>query len=205
MKFATQQLLASLFMIALFAACSRPVAYVQPSAREHFTALPAETQPVNFVDVSGAEVTNSPASAIATTPTDQLAQATAALDQVDAMVRNDSKLAADKTVQKRLNRVRTFLAATSAKATTTTSTATNASRKMNLMERMMLKKLDKKISKHLAPANPEKAMAIKGVLAAGAVLVLAGILLLLLTTGTGATIGVVAIIGGLVLLLLGLL
>lgn len=196
MKITTKQLLASLLMIALFAACSRPVAYLQPSAREHFAASPAKVESVNSVEAT--------TSAVAPTPAGQLAQARAALNQVDAMVRNDSKLAADKTVQKRLNRVRQSLAVTSAKAAQT-STTTNAPRKMNLMERMMLKKMDKKISKHLAPANPEKAMAIKGVLAAGAVLVLGGILLLLLTTGTGATIGVIAIIGGLVLLLLGLL
>lgn len=204
MKINTKQLLASLLMIALFAACSRPVAYVQPSAREHFATIPAKAEPVSAVEVPASAVVETSTSAIAPTPAGQLAQASAALDQVDGMVRNDSKLATDKTVQKRLNRVRQFLSVTSAKAAQTSSTTT-APRKMNLMERMMLKKMDKKISKHLAPANPEKAMAIKGILAAGAVLVLGGILLLLLTTGTGATIGVIAIIGGLVLLLLGLL
>ena len=48
-------------------------------------------------------------------------------------------------------------------------------------------------------------MAVKGILALGAVILIAGLLLVLLTTGTGATIGVIGIIGGLALLLIGLI
>lgn len=202
MKFTTQPILASLFMIALFAACSRPVAYLQPSAREHFTTTSAKSPNVTKAPTS--VITETPTMAINATSAEQLSQAKAALDQVDAMVRNDSKMASNKTVQKRLNRIRTLMAATSAKASLTPN-ATNGPRKMNLVERLVVKKMNKKISKQLAPANPDKAMAITGVLALGAVLVLGGLLVTLLTTGTGVTIGVIMIVAGLVCLLIGLL
>ncbi|GAB3043070.1 hypothetical protein GCM10027185_53500 [Spirosoma pulveris] len=138
------------------------------------------------------------------TPAQQVVQTNTAIDQVDALVRNDSKLSADKTVQKRLNRVRTLLASTSAKATASPE-VTNAPKKMNLMERMMLKKMNKKISKQLAPANPDQTMSSRGTLAAGAVLVIIGLLLLVLTSGTASTIGLVAVLVGAVILLIGLL
>ncbi|GAB4023630.1 hypothetical protein [Spirosoma koreense] len=201
MKMNTQRMLASLCMLAFMASCSRPVAYFQPTAREHFATAPTTAAPARAAEVSAPE--NSAAVPTAT-PTEQLAQANTALDQVDAMVRNDSKLAADKTVQKRLNKVRNLLAATSAKASLA-PTETSAPKKMNLVERMMLKKMNKKISKQLAPANPEKAMMNSGTLAVGAVLVIVGLLLLLLTTGTGVTVGVIALLVGAVILLIGLL
>ncbi|UFH56743.1 hypothetical protein [Spirosoma sp. KNUC1025] len=202
MKINTPQFLAGLLMLVVFASCSRPVAYFQPSAREQF----ARTTPVKSEPVIAAEV-SAPVAAVSTpapTPSEQLAQANAALDRFDATVRNDSKLAADKTVQKRLNRVRTLLASTSAKADLT-PTEVNAPKKMNLMQRFMLKKMNKKISKQLAPANPEKAMINSGTLAVGAVLVILGLLLLFLTTGTGVTVGIISLLVGAVILLIGLL
>ncbi|GAB3940299.1 hypothetical protein GCM10028805_01840 [Spirosoma harenae] len=126
------------------------------------------------------------------------------MDQLDALARNDSKLANNKALQKRLSRIRTMLATTN---TTDKLAATNAteSKKMNLVERMMVKKLNKKISKQLAPANPEKAMVSTGTLATGAVFVIVGLLLVLLTTGTAFTIGLIALLVGAVVLLVGLL
>ena len=204
MKINTQGLLASLLLVALFTACSRPVAYFQPSAREHFTkAQSAGVAPDPTVQTIAPEqvVTTTETTP---TPTQQVAQANQTLDQVDALVRNDSKLAADKTVQKRLSRIRNLLTTASAKVNLT-PTETNAPKKMNLMQRLMLKKMDKKISKQLAPANPNQPMAVKGILALGAVVLIAGILLALLATGTGSTIGVIGIIAGLALLLIGLI
>ncbi|GAB4037477.1 hypothetical protein [Spirosoma gilvum] len=199
MKNTSNSLLSSLLMIVVIAACSRPVAYFQPSQREHVTAKATETTAPITTPVS----TETPAQQLATAPAEQLAQTNAALDKVDALVRNDSKLADNKSVQKRLSRIRTVLAAQPTDRQTTTAVA--APKKMNLMERMMLKKMNKKISKQLAPANPDKTMMSSGTLATGAVLVLIGLLLLLLTTGTGATVGVIALIVGAVLLLVGLL
>ena len=192
----SKHLFAALLGTAFLASCSRPVAYFQPSAREHFAAAAATSAiPVVVAPISAADLA---------TPADQVAQASVALDQVDAMVRNDSKLSADKTVQKRLNRVRKLLATASAKSTLT-PTAVSAPKKMNLMERLMLKKMNKKISRQLAPTNPGKTMVSTGTLATGAVLVIVGLLLLLLTTGTAATVGLIALLVGAVVLLVGLL
>ena len=204
MKIYVQGLVASLLMVALFTACSRPTAYFQPTTREHFSraAKPASATHMTS-QITGLEVV--PAGDAA--PTNTLAiQATEALDNVDALVRNDQKLVADKTVQKRLSRVRTMLATAAGKGNLTSTTGTT-SEKANLMQRLMVKKLNRTISNQLAPANPEKAMAIKGILALGAVVLLAGIIILLISAAgtTGATIGVIGIIGGLILLLIGLI
>lgn len=192
----SKHIVAALLGVAVFSSCSRPVAYFQPTAREHYATAPVKAEPVTQAE--------SAAPAVVTTPSEQVAQTTTALDQMDAMVRNDSKLSADKTVQKRLNKVRTLLAANSAKAALAPTEA-NAPKKMNLVERMMLKKMNKKISKQLAPANPEKTMVNSGTLAGGAVLVIIGLLLLILTSGTAATVGLVAVLVGAVILLVGLL
>lgn len=199
MKNITQRLMAGFLMTTLFAACSRPVAYFQPSQREHFASVPA---PVAVAEALALVATETPVSLAV--PAEQITQANAALTQMDALVSTNNKLASDKTVQKRLNRVRTLLASASAKASLAPS-ETSAPKKMNLMERLMLKKMNKKINRQLAPANPEKTMISTGTLATGAVLVIVGLLLLLLTTGTGATVGLIALLVGAVVLLVGLL
>ncbi|GAB3781207.1 hypothetical protein GCM10028818_34870 [Spirosoma horti] len=204
MSMFSKHIVVALLGVAVFSSCSRPVAYFQPSAREHFASAPAKVVPVTQTETAAPVAVQTTATASVTTPSEQVAQTTTALEQMDAMVRNDSKLSADKSVQKRLNKVRTLLAANSAKAALTPTEA-NAPKKMNLVERMMLKKMNKKISKQLAPANPEKTMVNSGTLAGGAVLVIIGLLLLILTSGTAATVGLVAVLVGAVILLIGLL
>ncbi|QHW01546.1 hypothetical protein GJR95_32945 [Spirosoma endbachense] len=192
-------------MTTLFTACNRPVAYFQKSPREHFavtTPTPAPVVTTESAPVALAATTVTPETASG--PVAQATQVNEALNQMDALVRNDSKLAADKTVQKRLNRIRSLVASTSAKSTLAPS-ATTAPKKASLMERLVLKQMNKKISKQLAPNNPNKTMANTGILATGAVLVIIGLLLLLLTTGTGATVGVIVLLAGAVILLVGLL
>ncbi|AUD03743.1 hypothetical protein [Spirosoma pollinicola] len=199
MSMFSKHIFTALLGAAVLSSCSRPVAYFQPGAREHFATAPTKVSTEN-VATGTSEIT----APVAEAPAEQVAKAATALDQMDAMVRNDSKLSADKSVQKRLNRVRTLLASTSAKSTLA-PTEVSAPKKMNLVERMMVKKMNKKISKQLAPANPEKTMSNQGTLAAGAVLVIIGLLLLVLTSGTAATVGLVAILVGAVILLVGLL
>lgn len=204
MKIYVQSLVASLLMVTLFTACSRPTAYFQPTAREHFSSTTKTSSAAHLANQANAlEVASAEA---ATTTNAPAIQVTQVMDKVEASVRNDQKLVADKTVQKRLNRVRTMLVAAASKGSLKTTTAA-ASQKMNLMQRMMVKKLNRTISKQLAPANPEKAMAIKGILALGAVILIAGIIILLVSSSgtTAATIGIIGIIGGLALLLIGLI
>lgn len=199
MKTSSKQLFAALFGLIVVSSCSRPVAYFQPTAREHYAAKTSESAPAVTPSTSADQTP-----VVETTNAQQLAQANSSLNELDAMVSTNTKLAENKTVQKRLNRVRTLLASASTKASLA-PTETAVPKKMNLMERMMVKKMNKKISKQLAPNNPEKTMMNSGTLATGAVLVLIGLLLLLLTTGTGATVGVIALVVGAVLLLVGLL
>ena len=202
MKINTQPLLASLLMVSLFAACSRPVAYFQPTHHEQFATAPTKVDAVPSAEVATPAVVETPA--VAVTPSEQTMQSTAALDQVDALVRNDSQLAADKSVQKRLTKVRTLLAETSAKAATAPA-VTAAPKKMNLLERLVLKKMNKKISNQLAPNNPNKPMVNRGLLVGGIILLLVGLLLAILASGTGSTIGVIILLIGAISLVLGLL
>ncbi|QDK78921.1 hypothetical protein EXU85_10010 [Spirosoma sp. KCTC 42546] len=195
----SKQLFTALFGLVILASCSRPVAYFQPTAREHSVST---TPPATPLVADQTPVDQTPA--VATSPAQQLAQANSTLNEVDALVSTNNKLAVNKTVQKRLNRVRALLASASTKASLN-PTEVAAPKKMNLMERLMVKKMNKKISKQLAPNNPDKAMINSGTLATGAVLVIVGLLLILLTTGTAFTVGVIALLAGAVLLLVGLL
>ncbi|MGF7214869.1 hypothetical protein GGR92_001009 [Spirosoma lacussanchae] len=196
----TQRLLVGLVLTIFFASCSRPVAYFQKSPRESFAKAPAAPTPVADVAAPVGDVNES---VVATTPAQPIAQANAALDQMDAMVRNDAKLATDKTVQKRLNKVRTMLTSAAQKNTLTPAATTAPQKKAGLVERLMIKKLNKKINRQLAPNNPEKAMANTGILAAGAVAVIIGLLVLLL--GGSGTLGVILLLAGAIVLLVGLL
>jgi len=203
MKTRTQQFLLGLLMAFLFTACSRPVAYFQKSQRESFATKTTPT-PVVATPVVEAEapVTQSTqvATPVAETPAAQVAQATVALDQVDALVRNDNKLASNKSVQKRLNRVHTLLASSvQSSELTNEATATAAPRKMNLMKRVMLKQMDKKIKHRLAP---EKTMA-KSLLTIGLIVGIIGLLLIILEVAS--PLGIIALVVGLALVLVDLL
>lgn len=201
MKNSTNHLFAGLLLTALFSACSRPVAYFQPQQREQFTQSSVTVAPqVKPADAVTPVVVVTAAEAAPSSARPQIVQTEVALQQIDALVRNDKSLSADKTVQKRLNRVRTLL--TSTKVTLTPS-ATTTPRKASLMERFMLKKMDRKINRQLAPSNPNKPMASTGILAAGAVAVLVGLLILLL--GGSGTLGVILLLAGAIVLLVGLL
>ena len=199
MKNTTQRLLAGLLMTALISSCSRPVAYFQNSPHERFATAPATPAPVVSTETGVSAMPIAAGYESAQPANVQIARATTALDQMDVLVRNDSKLAADKTVQKRLNRIRTLLAAKSS----VTPSAMNAPRKAGLMEKLMLKKMNKKINRQLAPKNPNRAMANTGVLAAGAVLVIVGLILLI--AGSSGTLGVILLLAGAVVLVVGLL
>lgn len=194
MKNSTCQFVLVLLITALFAACSRPVAYVQKSPRETFATTVAPA-PV----ATALTETPSPAAEVTLAAPKEIAPATAAatLDQVDALVRNDRKLAADKTIQKRLNRVRSLLATSAVE-----SAPAGSVHRASMMERVMTKKMDRQITKKFSPQKPALN---SGTLATGAVLVIVGLLLMLLTTGTAATIGLIALVIGVIALLLGLL
>ncbi|MCX6214939.1 hypothetical protein [Spirosoma sp.] len=202
----SKHLFAALLGTAILSSCSRPVAYFQPSARESFKSAQPEVavastpvdgaQPVAEVSPVGVSI-----AAPATSTDEQLAQTKEAVKQVDAYVRNDNKLASNKKLAKRMERLNEMLATTTTKATVATKMA--STKKMSLMERTMLKKMDKKIKNHVAP---DQTKAMNSNVRLGIIIGIVGLLLLIL--GGGSVLGVIGGIGfvvGLVLVLLGVI
>lgn len=197
----SKRLLAALLGVTLLSSCSRPVAYFQPTAREQFKA----TQPATVASVvptqnQVAEVTAPAASEPLPTTTEQVTQTRQAVDQVEAYVRNDSKLASNKKLTKRIERLNKLL--TSTNNVTVAPNAASA-QKTTLMQRMMLKKIDKKIKNHVAP---DETKAMTSNVRLGLIIGIVGLLLLILSNGgVLAVIGGLGLIVGLVLILIDLL
>jgi hypothetical protein len=176
----------SLLTSALFSACSRPYATYQKIPVERFGSrqeVPAvQTTPTPAEDVAVVSVATP-----AVTPAEQATPLTtaAALKNVEqklqeAVARNDNKLAGNKKLEKRMARVQSLLAEASAKATTTDKTTTSSvttTHKMTLAERIMMKKIDKKIKNTLAP---DEAKAMSRTLRAGIVIAIIGFILAIL-------------------------
>ncbi len=127
----SKNLFAALMGAALLSSCSRPVAYFQPSQREHFTPVKTETVAVvTPVEAAQPAVAPTPAAPVAA-PDEQVAQAKQLMSQVDAYVRNDNKLASNRKLTKRMARVNELLTTETAKTTLAVNTTTT--KKMSLM------------------------------------------------------------------------
>lgn len=200
MRALSKHLFAALLGTALITSCSRPVAYFQPTHREQFasTEAPAVT-PAQTVETTVAVET---LSKDIVTPTEQIDQTKQAVSQVEAYVRNDSKLASNKKLAKRMTRLNELLTAASAKAAVAPAASAAAStQKTTLMQRMMLKKMDKRIKNHVAP---DQTKAMNSNVRLGIIIGLVGLLLLLLGGGTAlSVIGLIGFIVGIVLVILG--
>ncbi len=204
----SKHLFTALLGAAILSSCSRPVAYFQPSARENFKSTQPQTvavvTPAEAVqpttEIQSAEV--APATPATVVPVEQqVAQTKQAVDQVEAYVRNDNKLASNKKLAKRMVKLNELLATTTAKATVSANAA--PAKKMSLMERTMLKKIDKKIKNHVAP---DQTKVMNSNVRLGLIIGIIGLLLLIL--GGGSVLGVIGGIGlvvGLVLILLGVI
>jgi hypothetical protein len=203
MKAFSLPVLAALSFATLLTSCNRQQALFQRTPVVSYATPISAAAPVTVAEQPAVVAPTTTTEANVTAPAAQAVQAKAALAQLDALVSANPSLVDNKRVDKRMSKVRTML--TSMSTANTAPSATAAPKKMNLVQRMMLKKMDRKISKQLAPANPEKAMISTGTLALGAVLVIVGLLLILLTSGAGMTIGIIALLAGAVVLLLGLL
>ncbi len=199
----TKQPSAALLRMVILASCSRPVAYFQRGPVEHYTTVKTETAAIAApTDQVPPVETPAPVEAVpvaAPTPVQQVAQAKAAMTQIEAYVRNDNKLAADKKLNKRMDRVKTMLNTVAAKALSTPN-ATTSPKKMNLLERVAAKRIDKQIKHKL---SPERTMA-QSRLTIGIIVAAAGLLLLLIGNGFGAVIGGIALVVGIVLIVLDL-
>lgn len=204
MRTFSKHLWAALLGTALISSCSRPVAYFQPQAREQFkstqTAAVAVTTPVETTLPTSEEIAAStPAVTVAehAAPAVQITQAKQALSEVENYVKNDSKLASNKKLAKRMSRVNELLTTATPQAISTTKAV--GTQKTTLMQRLMLKQIDKKIKNHL---SPEKPMA-KSMLTIGLIIGIIGLLLIILNAAP--PLGVIALIVGLALILIDLL
>lgn len=186
----TQHLCAALIGIAVISSCSRPVAYFQHGPVDPYTA--SNTQPVTVA---------TPTQAVAT-PAQPIEQVSTTITQLETYVRNDNKLSTNRALSKRMARVKNLLTST---AQPLESKMTAAPRKMNLVEKLMLRKMNKRFSRQLAPNHPEKAMISTGKLIGGAVLLIAGLIMLFAGTGTVAFIGIILSLIGALRLLVSLL
>ncbi|GAB3553963.1 hypothetical protein GCM10027577_38020 [Spirosoma fluminis] len=200
----SKHLFAALMGAAILSSCSRPVAYFQKGPREQFKSPQQETvavatpveaaQPV-AVETLTPEATPAPAPAVA-----EVAQAKQVMSQVEAYVRNDSKLASNKKLTKRMARVNELLTTASDKSNVSASAA--STKKLSLMERTVLKKLDKKIKNHVAP---DEAKALNRNARNGIIIGAIGLILSLLFGGVIGVLGLILLIVGIVLILLGVL
>jgi hypothetical protein len=201
----TKQALAGLAMLALLGSCSRPVAYFQPSKAERFYTQTTTTPPTFSQEVTAPMAPVGLEEATASTLEQAPTVATRAdieqlLVRTQAVASAKAQPAEARKLERRISKIREVLATTpDAKLTQPAAT-----QKMGLAQRLMMKQMDKKIQKKLAPAQPEQPMR-SSTLTAGLVIGLIGLLLLLLTTGTAATIGLIALVVGIVLVILGLL
>ncbi|GAB3703962.1 hypothetical protein GCM10027592_34700 [Spirosoma flavus] len=185
------------------ASCSRPVAYFQPSARENFKSTPAAT--VAVATPSETEALQPAVESVSAQPAEsatQVAQVKEAVNQVEAYVRNDNKLASNKKLTKRMARLNEVLTEASSKAIVATNSATST-KKLSLVERTFLKKIDKKIKKHVAPSETK---VMNSNVRLGLIIGLIGLVLWLL--GGGSVLSLIGLIGfvvGLVLVLIGVI
>ncbi|OIN59518.1 hypothetical protein BLX24_09545 [Arsenicibacter rosenii] len=188
----------------LMTACNhRPYATLQrtPAAVAHSRApqpQPVAAAPVT-IQTESMSVETMPAPAAEMTP--QTVEAALARYEAVASADNNLSVSEKQKLDKRMGRIKQLLATTSF----TETSAKASTHKTTAMERMMVKKINKKIQQKMYPEKAQKAQLNTGVLTGGAVLVILGLLLLLLTSGTAATLGLVSLIVGAVLLLIGLL
>ncbi|GAB3751034.1 hypothetical protein [Spirosoma pomorum] len=199
----SKQACAALLGLMVMASCSRPVAYFQRGPVDHYKTNVATVTPVTEAapEVGVAETPAVvPSEATVAEAEAQLVQAKTTMNEVEAYVRNDNKLASNKKLTKRMERVKTMLNSVSAQKLATTASA----KKAGLVERMVAKRLDKQVKNKLAPESPTKTMA-RSMLTIGVIVAVAGLLLLLIGNTAGAVIGGIALVVGLVLILLDLL
>lgn len=188
----TQKICATLIEVAICSSCSRPIATFQRGASSSF-AKPKSQLVVSVTPVQLAATPISTRMPVETTPV-----------QLEAHLPNQGKLATATKLTERMRRVTYLLT-----PQTLTLTTAHSPQKATFVERLMLKKGNKKIGQHLAPGNPEKAMvANRALLVGGLVLLLGGLLLLILGSGrqlngTIGFIGVFVLLFGIVGVILG--
>lgn len=180
-RFFTRSLCSIVLAVALFASCSRPVAYFQRGPVQPASRLGGQTVVLDKPVQQG------------TSTSPEVAQTSTTTAPADAYAWQHSELPASKSLGSRINRVKRLLVST---AGTQRLAETTAPRKMTGMERLVLRKLNRQISHQLAPNQPQKPMIKKGKLILSILVLIAGVLLLTLSTGPLIFIGIVVALFG---------
>lgn len=196
MNTSTKHTLIALSFTALLGACSRPVAIFQPSKAERFYTQQTTTAPVAAVETVTPEATPAVAEAPAPVAATK-ADIETMLVKAEAVASAKARPAEARKLERRITKIREVLNTAPASSLAPAAPV----KKAGLAQRLMMKSMDKKIQKHLAPEQPMRS----STLTAGLVVGLIGLLLLLLTSGVAATIGLIALVVGIVLVILGLL
>lgn len=199
MKTLAQRITLFLAGTALITSCSRPYATIQRTPSERFVTTTTTAQPAQAIapaEVEKPVMVETPAPVVATPA--PVVEVAAVQSQLNEAVASNKAIMADQRVQKQMAKINAALTASNQQGVVTPTAATSA-KKMNLMERTMVKKIDKKIKQQL---SPEKPMA-KSLLTLGAIIGIIGLVLLLLNVAS--PLGLIALIVGLVLILVDLL
>ena len=195
MKSFTTPSLFALAVVALLSSCSRPYATFQKTTPERFTANQTVTAPIMAepaVTIPAPEATVE-----AVTPATRPATVNEALDQLEAVASAKAGPSETQKIQKRIARLRTMMILAEGKSSPSTATAAP---KLNLMQKLVMKTIDKKIRHEMAPKKPQAATSI---LTIGAVLVIVGLVLFIAGGNNGIASGV--LVAGAIVLLIGLL
>lgn len=167
--------------VALLASCSRPVAYfqrgpVQPASRLNGQPVVLDKPVQQGTGVSPDVVQTSTTTAPA-----------------DAYAWQTDQLPVSNSLGNRISQAGTRLMSTTG---TQRLTEITAPRKLTGIERLVLRKINKQISHQLAPNQPQKPMIKKGKLILSILVLIAGVLLLTLSTGPLIFIGIVVALFG---------
>ncbi len=184
MPFPSSCPLALLITLALLAGCSRPVARFQADhTARYYTAPPTETSVADAAPMRPANVPEQPA---------------APQSAPIALVSRTPVPLATRPLVERLEQMKERLAASNKPISGQVVT----NKKLTFVQRLALRQLDKKISKHLSPTEGP---ALTGYVRLGLILAAVGLLLLLIGNSLGALLGLLAVLGGLALVVVGLL
>ncbi len=172
---------------SLLASCGRQYATYQPTTAE---SVRTESAPV-LAPV--AVVTDAPE----TTPVIAAAPVQS-IDQLDALVRNDKSLATSGKVAKSLAQVKAML------APPPVTKAGLTAPKLNFAQRAVVKLINKRIEKRLAPNSPLAPQGLNAAVVIGVLAAVAGLVVLLAVSG-GGTVGAILLVAGLLVALGGVL
>ncbi len=179
-------------MITAFFSCRRPVTYFQPGPVNllgTFNTQPgALPTPDHAIALPAVPIMSSKADPISKRP--------------EFSTRSDSKVVLNETLSRRMDRVRKLSSASTVE--TLTPTGSDAAPRLIGMERLMMKKLNKKNGQQRLPGNSEKVTGNRLKLIGGIVLLLIGVVVMIAAPSQIFFLGLIVTLLGAVGIIVGL-